>query len=783
MKKTLTFLLATSLIFSCNFIQPNKPAAPEKNTAKVNYSNEQIAPMDRDSVIDKLVSVGKLSKNSTQTEINTALKNYVGNQNVKASPNKYSKMRASIVEGKIEEGLTAAEFKGNKLGQYKKDNVTPAAPIAYPEAKKTVKVLVLLGNFSDLNYNSIEKPDLARTYWTKDFSVDHYKQLLFGDGYYTTPEGIKSPTFKQYFKEQSNGNLNVEGDVFGWFTAPQTGKYYGEDSDSSNNIHAKDFIVDITKKAVQNGVNLSDYDIEDPYDLDGDTNLLEPDGIVDHLMVIHAGMGQEAGGGVLGDDSIWSHSSSTGAPVIADPVSKMAILDYTTEAENGAVGLFTHEFVHDLGIPDDYDTQYTADGDIVEYWSLMASGSWSGTPGGTMPTGINPYSRINLGLIHGGDWINWAFVNYPDLTSGKLQLDTATMNTGNLQTLLLKLPKDKNVLTMNKPAAGLKEFYGGTGTEIDNNMVVKVNLAGKAKAALAYDIWYDIEENWDGGFVQVSLDGTNWTSLATPHTVSDFKNPEGYPSILNSLPAYTGSSNGWIKENIDLSAYAGKEISLRFRYATDWGSEYTGMFVDNINVTADGAVLVSEGAENGFGNFAEKGFEITDGTRTANHYYVAEWRSHLGVDEGLKYNAKAIIEYNQGLALWYVNRLYSDNWVGVHPGYGQLGIVDATQYTYLNAGLGNGNESQLRTGYGSFVQLHDAAFSLNKAANLNLSIYPWAKNPNLTARQAEPLFDDSNSYFSIKSPYSGLRLPKVGLKIRVVGNAPDYSRGLLEITK
>jgi immune inhibitor A len=400
-----------------------------------------------------------------------------------------------------------------------------------------------------------------------------------------------------------------------------------------------------------------------------------------------------------------------------------------------------------------------------------------------MPSGINPYSRIILGLVHGGDWMNWNKVDYNSITSSKFTLDTATINTGNLQAVLINLPKDKNIYPINKPTEGIKEFYGGSGSEIDNTMTASIDLTGKSNVNLKYDIWYDIEENWDAGFVQVSEDGTTWKSLSTPHTVNDFDNPSGYPSILNSLPAYTGSSNGWISENIDLSEYAGQNISLRFRYATDWASELDGMFVDNISVTADGTNILSDGAEDGFGKFESSGFEISNGTKTNSHYYVAEWRSHLGVDEGLKYNARARVEYNQGMLLWYINTNYGDNWVGVHPGYGQLGVVDSTQYVYLNAGLGNGNESGLRAGYMPFVQLHDAAFSLDKAADMDLSIYAWAKNPNLKAKQAEPLFDDSKSYFNVKSPYSGLKLPTLGLKIRVLGNASDYSRGQISIFK
>ena len=782
MKKVLSFSLCAVLLLAACFITPNNTVVSAKTRTPM-----QIAPINRDSVIEKLVSEGKLSKNASQDEITAALRQYIGNVNANTSKSKYDKKREAVIEEKINTGFSEASVKGNKFGQAA--SLSPAQSIAYPTAKKTVKVLVLLGDFSDYQHNNIPKPDITRSYWTGDFSVNHYQQLLFADGYYTTPEGTKSASFREYFKQQSNGNLDIEGQVYGWYTAPKTAKYYGEEIGDSHDTNPQEFIQAITEAAVADGVNLADYDAEDPYDFDGDNDLMEPDGIVDHLMVIHSGNGQEDGGGVLSTDAIWSHSSQVGADPVSVPGSDTKIYSYTIEAENGAVGLFTHEFTHDLGMPDDYDTQYTADGDITEYWSLMSSGSWSGKPAGSMPSGINPYSRVLLGFIHGGDWINYNYMNYEDITPSKLTLDTATMNTGNTQALLISLPKDKNVLPINKPTEGLKEFYGGSGSEIDRSIVTELDLTGKTSVNLTYDIWYNIEENWDGGFVQVSEDGTNWVSLTTPHTTADFNNKSGYPSILDSLPAYTGSSNGWISENIDLSAYANKKIYLRFRYATDWGSELEGMMLDNIIVNADGQKILSEGAENGFGAFTNDSadpadqWQLSDGNKYGSHYYVAEWRSHIGVDEGLKYNARARVEYNQGMLLWYVNTNYGDNWVGVHPGYGQLGVVDSTQYVYLNAGLGNGNESGIRTGYMPFVQLHDAAFSLDKAADMDLSIYSWAKNPNLKGKQAEPLFDDSNSYFSIKSPYSGLKLPTLGLKIKVSGKANDYSRGLIYISK
>ena len=52
----------------------------------------------------------------------------------------------------------------------------------------------------------------------------------------------------------------------------------------------------------------------------------------------------------------------------------MAAYDYTIEPEDGAVGVFAHEFGHDLGLPDEYDTKYTGAGEPINSWSVMSGG-------------------------------------------------------------------------------------------------------------------------------------------------------------------------------------------------------------------------------------------------------------------------------------------------------------------------------------------------------------------------------------------------------------------------
>ncbi|WP_318502921.1 immune inhibitor A domain-containing protein [Bacillus sp. T3] len=312
---------------------------------------------------------------------------------------------------------------------------------------------------------------------------------------------------------------------------------------------------------------------------------------------------------------------------------------------------------------------------------------------------------------------------------------------------------------------------------MDTNMVTAVDLTGKTTATLTFDAWYDIEEQWDFAFVQVSEDnGTTWTSLGNDHTRSDVV-PEGYPTILDSMPGFTGTSNGeWQAQSFDLSAYAGKKIDLRFRYATDWGTSNVGFFADNIKVTADGQTLVDDGAESTASSFALNGFSRFDGNKLGDHYYLVEWRNHAGVDKGLGNIRRgySLMSYDSGLVVWYVDPTYTDNWTGVHPGEGFLGVVDAHPETKLV--FSDGAVANTR------FHVADAAFGLNPTSGLAID-YGNNLTLNLDPQKNVSLFSDSNSFLNSFLPDAGRELGNFGLKIRVNGQSSDKSVGAIVIYK
>ena len=164
---------------------------------------------------------------------------------------------------------------------------------------------------------------------------------------------------------------------------------------------------------------LATFDVWDRYDVDGDTNFDEPDGYIDHFQSVHAGEGEETGGGAQGTNAIWSHRwfayFAANGPDGTGPndfggvrigASNYWIGDYTVEPENGGVGVFAHEFAHDLGLPDEYYTSATpAARTPPAWWTLMSQGSYGTVNGedlGSSPDTLECLGQVPAGLHRPG---------------------------------------------------------------------------------------------------------------------------------------------------------------------------------------------------------------------------------------------------------------------------------------------------------------------------------------------------------------------------------------------
>ena len=131
------------------------------------------------------------------------------------------------------------------------------------------------------------------------------------------------------------------------------------------------------------------------------------------------------------------------------------------------------------------------------------------------------------------------------------------------------------------PHSGRYAFWSNKGDQSDMTLSREFDLSGvKGPVSIQYSAWYDMEKNVDYTFFSVSEDGKTWKTLKTPSGTD--KNPGGG----NLGWGYTGISSGWVQENVDLSAYAGKKIQLRFEYLTDAAVNLNGFMVDDISIPA-----------------------------------------------------------------------------------------------------------------------------------------------------------------------------------------------------
>ncbi len=127
--------------------------------------------------------------------------------------------------------------------------------------------------------------------------------------------------------------------------------------------------------------------------------------------------------------------------------------------------------------------------------------------------------------------------------------------------------------------SGQKAFWSNKGDESDMTLTQTFDLTNvKGAATLSFWTWYDLEENYDFVHLSVSEDGKIWKILKTPSGTD--KNISG-----NSYGwGYNGTTRNWIQEKVDLSAFAGKKIQVRFEYITDAAVNGEGILLDDISI-------------------------------------------------------------------------------------------------------------------------------------------------------------------------------------------------------
>ncbi|MFD0269301.1 immune inhibitor A domain-containing protein [Streptomyces sp. NPDC127106] len=640
--------------------------------------------------------------------------------------------------------------------------------------------------------NQIAQPDRANnnsTAWRKDFSREYFQDLYFGKG----------NSLKTYYEKTSSGRYSVEGEVSDWVKIPYNEARYGSNFCGQSNCSnvwdtVKDGVtawVEAQKKAgktdEQIKAQLAQYDQWDRYDFDGDGNFNESDGYIDHFQIVHAGEDESAGGGVQGKDALWAHrwyaygtnagktgpeNNKAGGTQIGN--SGIWVGDYTMQPENGGLGVFAHEYGHDLGLPDLYDTSGGGENG-VGFWSLMSAGSWLGEGKesiGDLPGDMTAWDKLQLG------WLNYDTAKAATKSTHKLGV--AEYNTKDKQALVVELPKKKVKTDIVAPSEGSSQWWSGMGDDLKNTLTRSVDLTGKKSAALSLKGWWDIEKDYDYLYTEVSTDGgATWTALAGT------AGGKALPVDAAGAPALTDVSGGWQDLNFPLDAYAGKKFDLRFRYQTDGGAGGKGFTADAVTLTADGSALFTDGAENGDNGWTGKGFSrIGAGfTKEYEQYYIAENRRYVSYDSTLKVgpynfgwantrpNWVEHYPYQDGLLIWLWDKSQKDNNTSQHPGQGLILPIDA-------------NAKPMKWSDGTLlrnkIQPYDATFSAYSTDAFTL--HNKGESLFLKPKPANLVFDDhKGKYYYDENPTGSVKVTDTNTKIKILKETYDGLQMTVEV--
>jgi immune inhibitor A len=160
-------------------------------------------------------------------------------------------------------------------------------------------------------------------------------------------------------------------------------------------------------------------------------------------------------------------------------------------------------------------------------------------------------------------------------------------------TLSFSAPSTVPLIGESRPAPF---WWSNRGDMSDTTLQRSLDLRNVHHATLHFSDWYDIEKDYDYGYVEASRDGgKTWNTLKTQDTTST--NPYG----ANYRNGFTGGSKDWRLETADLSAYAGHKALIRFQYITDDIYNGQGWLLSGISVP-------EIGFHDGFSGWQQKGF-------------------------------------------------------------------------------------------------------------------------------------------------------------------------------
>lgn len=303
---------------------------------------------------------------------------YLSNNQLQAKQNQREKRFRMINEKRM---AFMNEMRNQSVLGAKADGFHQFDNISYYQGKK--RCIVILVEFPDAKFSVAPTSRELNALYEKRFNAQG------------PPAKNYVGSVRDYFLDQSYGQLDITFDIIGPITLSRESTYYGKNDSDGDDCHPCEMVIEAVKMADSLGVDFSLYDWRNR-------------GVVDQIFVIYAGEGENR---TLIDDHLWPHAwdlssgesygDGTGKQIIDGmEINQYAIspeLAYTAIIDG--IGTACHEFSHCLGFPDLYDTTYS-NLPTPGYWDLMDSGSYNGPMViGEVPAGMSSHERWQAGWL------------------------------------------------------------------------------------------------------------------------------------------------------------------------------------------------------------------------------------------------------------------------------------------------------------------------------------------------------------------------------------------------
>jgi immune inhibitor A len=167
-----------------------------------------------------------------------------------------------------------------------------------------------------------------------------------------------------------------------------------------------------------------------------------------------------------------------------------------------------------------------------------------------------------------------------DHTVAQFGVDYIEISCNGDYTLKVSGSTSSAVLPIN-PYSGEYYFWSNMGDHSNMSLERRFDFTDVSPPIeMTFQTWYDIEKDYDYVYISASIDDENWQILNTTSCTTSNPSGNNYDCGLH------GQSNGWQEEIVNLDAFSGQEITLRFDYVTDAAVNGDGMVIDDIRIDA-----------------------------------------------------------------------------------------------------------------------------------------------------------------------------------------------------